>query len=574
MAQDFTEFEKSLIGGLLYDPQQLATCKREGVAPGWFSSDAWSLLYSALLECDARGELEKAEPLALKADAERIARREGERRDASGLSLDAIQSAIDCGTVRGVEIAIRHLREFYAERRMLAAFKRAKESAETSSNVAEVIAHVRAELEKLQNETARSGDTPDQVTFAEMKDPPEEEDDEAVIFKNKYFRKGHALFIVSTSGAGKSVLVNQLSLFMAAGRPFLGMIPRRPLRVGVVQAEDDAQEMADFRRNLKTGLIDDYGWSEADFMGALHGVTFALKFKGKAGDVFLDALRDWQRRNNFDVIVINPLFAYFGGDLSSGRDCTAFFRERLDPMMADPVHGFGLIVVHHTIKPPKGDERKTWGMDDFGQYLGAGGTDIAGWSRASFLLLPIRGHFGWFRFAATKRGSRLGWKDKDGNATNERLLRYGEKAIYWRIPAAEEIPEDVAKVAALAAKPKEIGMADAIQKICNHLMVQPLTKTKLWNWCVSNFRGIGSGEEKPAKLAYIDITSNPGKYGISTRRAGKAVEYYFSKEVDLPGVNLVPQGGEIDAAAQSGPVVGDYDLDGDDVETQIETGEI
>ena len=271
MAQDFTEFEKSLIGGLLCDPQQLATCKREGVTPGWFTVDAWGLLYSALLECNERGELEKAEPLALKADAERIAKREGERREASGLTLDAIQAAIDGGTVRGVEIAIRNLRGFYLERRMLAVFKSAKERAETSSNVVEIVSRVRSEMERIEADAAAPGDAPDQVTFAAIKDPPDEADDDAVIFKNHYFRKGHALFIVSTSGAGKSVFVNQLSLFMAAGREFLGMIPRKRLRVGVVQAEDDAQEMADFRRNLKTGLVDDYGWSEADFSGAQAG---------------------------------------------------------------------------------------------------------------------------------------------------------------------------------------------------------------------------------------------------------------------------------------------------------------
>lgn len=562
MAQDFTEFEKSLIGGLLNNPQLLATCKRAGVTCSWFTSDAWSLLYSALLECDTRGELEKAEPLTLKADAEKMAKRDGERRDASGLTLDAIQAAMDCGTFYGAEGAISHLRGYYLERRMLAAFKLAKERAETSPNVAEVIALARGDLEKIERETAAADDTPDQLTFAEIPEPRNEEDDESVIFKNRYFRKGHSLFIVSTSGAGKSVFVNQLSLFMASGREFLGMIPRRPLRVGVIQAEDDVQEMADFRRNLKTGLLDEYGWSEADFESALRGVTFAQRFKGKAGDVFLDALRDWQRKNNFDVIIVNPLFAYFGGDLSSGRDCTAFFRERLDPMMCDPVHGFGLVVVHHTIKPPKGDERKKWGMDDFGQYLGAGGTDIAGWSRASFLLLPIPGHFGWFRFAATKRGGRLGWRDKDGNATNERILRYGEKAIYWRIPAAEEIPEDILKVVALAAKPKEIGMADAVQKICNHLRVQPLTKTNLWNWCLSQFRGINGKSENPAYLAYLDVTHNPEKHGVSKRKNGRATEFYISATVDLPGADFTPRADAIETPKKPPrPVVGDYDAD-------------
>ena len=559
MAQTSHDLEMTLIGSILFNSSRFAEAKAAGCRPSWFEDGGLSLVYSAFESFDARGELAGVSPFVVLAEARRLGGMPGERRDASGLSSTVIEKCIDCGSCGSPDSAIGFLRGFYQERELKRITRAALEKGQTAARYDDVLLEVSEAVSTLRNSTRPALAAADDVTWDKMEEPPQEEDNKRVLLRGGFFRKGHALFIVSTSGAGKSVFVNQLALFLAQGRDFLGMRPKRPLRVGVIQAEDDVEEMADFRRNYRKGLTAEFGWMDADVDAALAGVTLGMKFRGKTGDAFIAALRDWQRERKFDVVVVNPLFAYFGGNLSDGRDCTKFFREQLDPMMNDPQHGFGLVVVHHTVKPPKGEERKTWGQDAFGQYLGAGGTDIAGWSRASFLLLPIAGHYGWFRFIATKRGGRLGWKDGEGNPTNERILQYGRDAIYWRIPSDDEIPADVRKAASMAAKPAEIGEVEARSKMLAHLRVKPETTTDLWNWVLENFRGANGSRETPAKRAYLDITRNPWKFGVKTRRKGKATEYFIDNS--LPGIDTTPDEDSAKVAAR--PVVGDYDGEDD-----------
>ena len=561
MARDISEVEKSLVGTLLYSPDRIADALRLGVRADWFEVDAWSLLFSACVELDAAGASKVDAPsFALSALdlAQRIGKRDKERRDASGLNVVKAEEAMDAASFGGVETAARLLAEAFKERKANELMASVREEMAKSTDVSGVLLRLRSEAEKLA-EIGVQDATPDEVTWYELQDPPKEEEDDNVLLLGGYFRRGHALFIVSTSGAGKSVLVNQLALNLALGREWLGMRPRRALRVGVIQAEDDVEEMADFRRNLRIGLASEYGWTAADIDAALKNVSLATKFKGKTAENFVERLRGWQRRNKFDVIIMNPLFAYFGGNLSDSKDCTRFFREWLDPLMCDSVYGFGLIVVHHTTKPPKGDERKNWAEGDFAQYLGAGGTDVAGWSRASFLLFPVSGCFGWFRLIATKRGNRLDWRNEAGERVREKILRYGETAIYWRAPKAEEIPADVKKAASIDAKPKEVGEIDARTKMLAHLRVKPMEKTEFWDWCTANFKGLTSRSEVPAKLAYQDIVNNPEKYGLELVKAERGRAKVIRFKNDLPGMDLTPQGGE---AVAAGPRVGDYDLDG------------
>lgn len=563
MARDILEVEKAFVGTLLYSPGRIADAVRLGVQADWFESDSWGLLFSACVELDAENA-DKNDAFALAAldRARKIGARDRERRDASGLNAQKLEAAIDAASVGGVETSARMLAESFKERKANELMARAREELAKSPDASGVLLRLRSEVEKLAEVGARDI-TPDEVTWFDLQDPPKEEDDDNVLLLGGYFRRGHALFIVSTSGAGKSVMVNQLALNLALGREWLGMRPRRALRVGVIQAEDDVEEMADFRRNLRMGLAAEYGWTGAEIDAALKNVSLATKFKGKTADSFIERLRGWQRRNKFDVIIINPLFAYFGGNLSDSRDCTRFFREWLDPLMSDPVYGFGLMVVHHTTKPPKGDERKNWAEGDFAQYLGAGGTDVAGWSRASFLLFPVSGCFGWFRLIATKRGNRLDWRNEAGERVREKILRYGETAIYWRVPKAEEIPADVKKAASIDAKPKEVGEVDARTKMLAHLRVKPMERTAFWNWCTDNFKGITTRGDNPAKLAYTDIVNNYEKYGLELVKAERGRAKVLRFKNNLPGADWEPQGGGAGGAGPAGPGVGDYDLNGD-----------
>ncbi len=412
----------------------------------------------------------------------------------------------------------------------------------------------------------RSAALPDRYTLADISEPPPEADNPRVILQNGYLRKGQGMMIVSTSGAGKSVMSIQLALFWAMGKPIWGMKPARRLKVGIIQAEDDDEELAYFRANMRGGLKREYGWSDEELDEAFKRVIFE-RVIGKTGDAFIERLREIQKEQLYDILLVNPLFSFFGADLSNNKDDAHFFREGIDKIIKNPLCSCAIAFVHHANKPPKTTDRKGWGTDAFAQYIGAGGTDVAGWTRAQLVLMPIDGHPGWFKLIAAKRGGKLGWKDADGNTTYERVIAYGKDYVYWRTPKPEEIPADIQKETAKAANGDDISEEEARQKILDHLRTQPpMSKTDLFNWCKNQFTGFKSATTKPCRLAYNDIVNHPEKYGIEVSK-GKYGADILTHSGALLGIGATSNA---EPSKESQPIVGDYDLDDDSIDAIID----
>lgn len=424
-----------------------------------------------------------------------------------------------------------------------------------------LVAAVASAVDRAKAEQAAT--LPDRYTLADIPEPKPEADNPRVILKNGYLRKGQGLMIVSTSGAGKSVMSIQLAMFWALGKDLWGMKPARPLKVGVIQAEDDDEDLADFRAGMRGGLKADYGWTDGELDTAAKGIVFE-RVLGKTGDLFIERLKSIQIEQRYDVVIVNPLFSFFGADLSNNKDDAHFFREQIDPLIKHPDYGCAIVFIHHANKPPKSAERKGWGTDAFAQYIGAGGTDVAGWTRAQLVLMPIDGHAGWFKLIAAKRGGRLGWKDADGNTTYERIVAYGKGYVYWRTPTPEDIPADILKDAEKSARADDISEEEARQKMLDHLRTQPpMSKTDLFKWCAEKFTGFKSKETKPCRLAYDALTNHPERYGLEVRKGkyGAAMLYFVSA---LPGMEDANGAAENDATADAqGPqtAIGDYGAD-------------
>ena len=406
----------------------------------------------------------------------------------------------------------------------------------------------------------RAAALPDRYSLADVAEPPPEDENPRVILKNGYLRKGQGLMIVSTSGAGKSVMSIQLALFWAMGKPIWGMIPNRPLKVGIIQSEDDAEELVFFRRNMRGGLKAGYGWTDEELDAAMGRVMFE-QLIGVTGDRFTDRLKEIQRKQCYDVVIVNPLFSFFGGDLSNNQDDSHFFRDCIDPIIKNPVYGCAIVFVHHAKKPPGSGERKGWGTDAFAQYIGAGGTDVAGWTRAQLVLMPIDEHYGWYYLIAAKRGGKLGWKDENGKSTNELVIAYGENHVYWRTPGPEEIPEDIKAGAAKMSNGADISEEAARGRILDHLRTRgPMTKTALFTWCSGQFVGFKSKVTKPCRLAYDDITKHPERYNLVATSAKYGAETLTYVNT-LPGLGAGETTKE-EAAGYLGPE--DYETEYED----------
>lgn len=272
-------------------------------------------------------------------------------------------------------------------------------------------------------------------------DPVPEAENPNALFRNGWLRKGGAVILISTSGAGKSVLTTQTCECFALGRDCFGISPLRPLKIAVYQAEDDETEVAEFRNGIRRGLMELDGWTADEIRQAEEAIVYH-DVTGLAGDDFLAYLREAQARDKADLIVINPLQAFTAGyDISKNADMSEFLRVKLNPILADPVAPCGAAIIHHTNKvPARREDRKAW--LDFGSaaYAGAGAAELVNWARAILMLRPREAQ-GYYDLMAAKRGKRLGWTDADGNPTLIKTIAHTDGFMYWRVPTAEEIAE-------------------------------------------------------------------------------------------------------------------------------------
>lgn len=122
MAKLVSEYERSVIGGIIIRPAAMAECVSAGVNADWFEADEWSLMWSALAEFWRRGVIESVTPANAKAEAERLSRLKGEKRVAAGITDAALEAAIDDAAVTSnMAGTLTLLRNCWIER----AFKRA-----------------------------------------------------------------------------------------------------------------------------------------------------------------------------------------------------------------------------------------------------------------------------------------------------------------------------------------------------------------------------------------------------------------------------------------------------------------
>jgi len=259
-------------------------------------------------------------------------------------------------------------------------------------------------------------------SLADLAPPLPEKDNPAALFRNGWLRKGGGAFLVSTSGTGKSVWTVQASLLWAQGLPAFGIVPVRPLKIGIVQAEDDDDEMVKFRNNITDGLVEQAGLDLGQVEAAARSGVYLFNPVGKVGVAFIEYLgKILETFPELDLLIVNPLQSYFGGDISRNAEISRFLRGWLDPLMKP--NKVGVLFVHHTNKPPNAKERKEWGADAFASYIGAGGAEIVNWARAVLALMPCENDSGLFRLTAAKRGKQLGWEDAAGRTDKRPVYR-------------------------------------------------------------------------------------------------------------------------------------------------------
>jgi hypothetical protein len=262
---------------------------------------------------------------------------------------------------------------------------------------------------------------------------PEKGADPNELIRSRYLCRGGSLLLVGPTGVGKSSLALQAAMCWSLGKPCFGLQPARPLRVLLVQAENDEGDMAEVRDGVLAGL----GLSPEDARAALAGV-FIVTEDSKTREGFAALLDQILAQYPCDLVIADPAFAYIGGDASSQRDVSPFLRNMLNPVIHR--HRVGFVLVHHVNKPPQGEQKGQWQAGDFA-YLGSGSAEFANWARAVAAIRSI-GSDCVFELMLAKRGRRAGWLDAMARPTTTRYIAYHREpgVICWR----EADPAEVA----------------------------------------------------------------------------------------------------------------------------------
>ncbi|MBO7685779.1 MAG: AAA family ATPase [Kiritimatiellae bacterium] len=146
MARMIEDYERELIGTLLMRPERTALAVEEGCAAAWFSSDAWSLVWSAVEAFWKRGEIESITPVTALAEAQRIAALPKEPRDAAALTVAKLQDAID-NAAADPSPALRLLKNAATERAAKDAIAKSFKDFPLFANSADVVLDARNKLD-------------------------------------------------------------------------------------------------------------------------------------------------------------------------------------------------------------------------------------------------------------------------------------------------------------------------------------------------------------------------------------------------------------------------------------------
>lgn len=223
--------------------------------------------------------------------------------------------------------------------------------------------------------------------------------DKSILLGNRYLVRGDGMVLSGTSGMGKSALSIQCAILAALGRSIFGIAVPAALRSLIVQSEDSDGDVAEMVVSVMHAL------NLTEQERALVNARVRIVTERVArGEKFLRSLKKWIKDFTPDLVWINPLQAFFDGDLTQSKDLGKFLREGLNGLNKDSA--FAYIIVHHTTKPATGKDRADRLWHEV-MYDMAGGADLINWARA-IMSLRASAEEGEFNLVLAKRGRRAG----------------------------------------------------------------------------------------------------------------------------------------------------------------------
>lgn len=261
--------------------------------------------------------------------------------------------------------------------------------------------------------------------IGDLQQPPKDDPEE--LLKHRYLCRGGGLLVVGPTGIGKSSFVLQMLALLANGMPAFGIEPTRPLKSIYIQAENDDGDIAEIRDGIARGLEFD----EVKRFNFYNKVIVHSESASTGRQFFDEVMKPLIVSNaGLDLVVIDPALSFIGAEAKDQRAVGEFLRAMLAPILSR--HRLGAIIVHHTNKPPTGNQKAEWTTSEMA-YLGSGSIEWANWSRAVLALQSTK--TSWvFRLNAAKRGARLSWRNEETQEKEyHKLIKHfkSDKVICW-----------------------------------------------------------------------------------------------------------------------------------------------
>ena len=250
---------------------------------------------------------------------------------------------------------------------------------------------------------------------------------------SRWLSKSGSCVWVGSSGLGKSVLTLQAAMTWATGMPFFGIHPKGCYKSLIIQAENNFGDVAETIQGVKHGLAQEY--PELDFNEIQQRVSI-VRMVNSTGLEFIAQLRKMIAEYQPDMVWIDPLLCYLGGDPNSSED-VSYFTGLIDELAIESDCLFHII--HHTGKPKTSNDTKGFTTADL-MYAGLGSSVLTNWARAIMVLQAERGSEGIFRLTAAKRGKRSGLSHEWSTSAEHVHLEHSSEGLCW-LPSDHQPPE-------------------------------------------------------------------------------------------------------------------------------------
>jgi hypothetical protein len=261
-------------------------------------------------------------------------------------------------------------------------------------------------------------------------------DDKTVLVgkSRRWLCEGYAVSIVGFSGTGKSSLMMQIATSWALGQSVFGLAPVRGLRTLILQAENDIGDSAEAWQGSTCKMTE----SEKTRLKQNIAIVRDTKHIGGAFPEFLETLI---LRHQAEVVFIDPLLAYAGFDIADQSLTTEWLRTQVDPVLKRTKAA--MIYMHHTTKPKSADDLDSMTPQQLA-YLGAGSAEWTNFSRDAGFLFRTKGEPARYKFGFSKRASRCGLEDVDGQRSKSGFIYLQhspeDKVLRWEhAPSGMEV---------------------------------------------------------------------------------------------------------------------------------------